>query len=456
MAMQQGDVDVKIGDETFTLTEVPGCDTDLVCKQKKLLLGDVNLESLVADLGRVGKFVRLAYNGVAGYTDLQIKIRDIGYNVTLLCDKSAVTVTKFKQASGSILEALQSSYEFLLEGFDDMASECLASTAHVAEQMAKAANELQLEFLAESKRVEQAWADTKTKHDSEETRKTNIAKEESKLKEDIKASEQKRDEAKTAMDMHDKEYSHYREKQEYHEGQESSTAKDFANVVVGAISFGKWHMFDTEVQRAKAARKEKLQHLEEMKSQREARAKAIEEIRKFTQSIQDCKDDSKLAEVAVDALYEAVGVLQKLSVVMMNTANYWKLKQAHCENLASKEIQKMISKASALSDEKRIARWTSRPFKKMAVAYYAKWVALDNVCGLYMKQIQITQKSLYDYLKENPTLEDSRKIVRKLAVELERELNVEGKAIEEKGAADQEEMDKLSEVDEAESTSADD
>ena len=98
---------VKIGDESFSIVEVPSSTTVIVSKQKERLLGSIDLPALVTDLGRVGNFVRIAYNGVAGFTDLQIQIREIGVDVTKLCDKSAVTVSKFKQASGSILGDLQ-------------------------------------------------------------------------------------------------------------------------------------------------------------------------------------------------------------------------------------------------------------------------------------------------------------------------------------------------------------
>ena len=41
------------------------------------LLGPLDLKSLVSDLSYVGSFIRLAYNGVAGETELQIKVFNI-------------------------------------------------------------------------------------------------------------------------------------------------------------------------------------------------------------------------------------------------------------------------------------------------------------------------------------------------------------------------------------------
>ena len=97
---------ITIDSEEFSIVEVPSSATAVVRKQREHLLGSIDLPVLVEDLGRVGNFVRLAYNGTAGHTELQIKIREIGYDVTTLCDKSAVTASKFKQASSSILDDL--------------------------------------------------------------------------------------------------------------------------------------------------------------------------------------------------------------------------------------------------------------------------------------------------------------------------------------------------------------
>ena len=110
------DLVVKLEDETFSLLEIPESNSALVKKHEDLVLTGVDLDSLVTDLSMVGKFTRIAYNGVAGYTELQIKIRRIGVNVSQLCDKSAMTVGKFLQTSEAILQDLQTTYQFLIDG----------------------------------------------------------------------------------------------------------------------------------------------------------------------------------------------------------------------------------------------------------------------------------------------------------------------------------------------------
>ena len=101
----------------------------------------------------MGNFVRLAYYGTAGHTELQIQIGVIGYDVTKLWDKSAVTVLKFKQASEKILDDLRVTYQFLLAGLEDIALEILASVSVVAKGMATAGEELHKDFADESLKV---------------------------------------------------------------------------------------------------------------------------------------------------------------------------------------------------------------------------------------------------------------------------------------------------------------
>ena len=108
---------VVIGDTTYSMVELPRNDTDLVVAVRKKLLGHIDLQQLVQDLGRVGRCIQVAYNGVvvAGpkFTELQIEVQRLGYDVTRLCDKSAVTVSKFKRASTTICTDLQATYEYI-------------------------------------------------------------------------------------------------------------------------------------------------------------------------------------------------------------------------------------------------------------------------------------------------------------------------------------------------------
>lgn len=67
-------------------------------------------------------------------------------------------------------------------------------------------------------------------------------------------------------------------------------------------------------------------------------------------------------------------------------------------------------------DSKEIRQniWRSRAFKKQAITYAARWVALYSMCGNFLGEIRLTQKELYVYITENPTREECRAKLRKM------------------------------------------
>ena len=147
MANSKGDSGAgEIEITNYSLVKLPPASSQIVIKAQETMLGCIDLEALVDDLGRLGNCVRIAYHGVAGYTDLQIEIQRIGYDVTKLCDKSALTVSHFKKASNTVLQALQATYEYLLDNLEDMAIETLSDVADTAKGMAEAAESLHDEF----------------------------------------------------------------------------------------------------------------------------------------------------------------------------------------------------------------------------------------------------------------------------------------------------------------------
>ena len=133
------------------------------------------------------------------------------------------------------------------------------------------------------------------------------------------------------------------------EASASNPLKRIANAFLAPVGLKAFDL-DQEYDQARDAKEEKLKHLEEMKKQRDARRSALEDIAEFTKKIENCKDDSELAGVAIEALHSAMGGLQKLSAVMMKAALFWKQMQTHCEQLAKEKMQKMIERAIKMSE----------------------------------------------------------------------------------------------------------
>ena len=196
--MSEASTNVKIGETEYSILTEPAESSAVVLAEKDKLNGSLDLKVLVDDLGRVGKFIRIAYNAIGAggarpeLTKLQIEVQNLGYDITKLCDKSAITVAKFKSTSGTILEELKGAYQYLLDGLEDMAVDSLANLSTLAGKMAAAAEELQKDFEKQEMKVRATLENTMTTN-------TKLAESAKEMK--IKQIELKEDEKKQKDDI---------------------------------------------------------------------------------------------------------------------------------------------------------------------------------------------------------------------------------------------------------------
>ena len=290
--------------ETFNILQIPKSSSALVKDHEDSILTGVDLYSLVSDLSMVGKFTRIAYNGVAGYADLQIKIRKIGVNVSKLCDKSAITVGKFKQTSRTVLVDLQASYQFLLDGMEDIAIVTLKSVATVAEGMAEAAEQLAKAFEEEHDRVEEAHAETLQTKTKEERQKEAKEKEAKRLEIEKEKAALQKVQAEKSFAFHEKEYEKADARQTVFEApcDEDDVIDFFMEVFTGKKKAG-----------ARAAREEKERHLKDRKKQEEIRSKALQDFAEFSKQLENLSEMNSLTEAAINSLHNAMGGLKALA-----------------------------------------------------------------------------------------------------------------------------------------------
>lgn len=374
------DPNVQYKEETFNILEIPNCDSALVKEQEDLVLADADLDSLVTDLSMVGKFTRIAYHGVTGYIELQIKIRQIGVKVSKLCDKSAITVGKFKKTSRTILMNLQTTYEFLIDGMEDMAIVTLQSTASVAQGMAKAAEQLAEAFEEASDRVEEALEDTMRTKETEEKQKKALEEEKKKCEFERDKAARESDVAGQDLAFHDKQYARADARQAAYEADNSFFAA-FLNMFTGKMD-----------ERTRAACQEKERHLQEMSKLQRIRRKALQDYAEFSKRMENCHHEGDLTEAAITSLHEAMKGLKALSVIMRKISQFWKNLESECEELGHQDITAKIEQAMKRPKEKRAEVWESTRFKTNAILYYSHWVALGNICGTYYERIKVTQK----------------------------------------------------------------
>lgn len=431
---------VIIDGETFDLISIPSAESKLVQSAKQELLGDLNLQRLVDDLGKLGTFMRVAYNGVAGNTKVQIKVQSVGYKITKLADKSAITVHQFKRTSTEVLKKLKSTYQFLLDGQEKVAIQTLSRMANKAEAMEKAAMELREDFDQATEDVKKALEDTQMAKGDQEDMKTTLERQRREFKEkkekakELEKIAQKAEEQ--ATELYEK--AQAREEtahtaQEKHDSIMQTIINSITDVVTGVPSAAALTVllrFEKAAEKLmeigdksgckeaiRRANREKIKHLEQVQKERNRRREAIQQCLEFTQKIINCENDSDLAQAAIDALHNSVGALKSLSNTMMKVSTFWEVMRIHCNDLAQGDIKEAVEMMIEMPKEERLQVWTSTGFKEEALGYYSKWVALNDVSSVYMLQIEDTSRKLHEYLEFNPTTEEAKSEVRRLASE---------------------------------------
>ena len=194
-------------------------------------------------------------------------------------------------------------------------------------------------------------------------------------------------------------------------------------------------------ERIRAARQDMEKHLQEISDLRKSRSKLLQDIAEFSKKMENCQEESDLTEAAIKSLHNAIGGLKGLSNIMRKIADFWKKLETHCNELGGEKMRRLMEAAMKRPKEERAEVWGSDAFKMKAMRYYARWVALGNICGVSYERMKVTQSELYEYLEENLTTEEARRNVRKLAVTFSKELEV---AIEENKTQEQREKIALS------------
>ena len=404
--------------ETYSLLKVPESQAKLVLSAKQRMMQTINLSQLAKDLSNLGMLLRLAFNGVVGYIDLQIKVRKIFYNVVRLCDESVHTINEFQRASDTALESLQATYEYLVDGLDELAIINLEEIAGVAGQMKAAAKKLSEEFRKEALSVQKL--EEETSQEESKARESSSDKEKQRKQAEIDKDKQKQifddmveDEIKSEM-----EYESARKKElEQIENQKFGFFKTLVNAMI-TDKEGKG-VYEADREAAKKAAsihgEDKEKYYKEMMEAKVKRRLALENMASFAKKMEQLDSESKLESAAAESLHHAAAALLGLSDVMEKAGRFWQETESLCQQLNSPKMTKQIKQFSKLSEEKRRKAWERDAFKLDGIKYFCNWVAIKEICQSYRGAIQDAQREVHAYIRENPTQPEARITVKQLA-----------------------------------------
>ena len=138
---------VKYGEKSYCRSNIPSKGDDVVAVVNKENEGQLlRLHQLGSDLSSLQRFVRIAYFGVTGRSDLQTKVQTNLRSVFELCHDTAHTLNDFKCNSHEALKSLQTVYRYLCEAMEEQALEMLLHLQEMCKIMAENARNLAKEY----------------------------------------------------------------------------------------------------------------------------------------------------------------------------------------------------------------------------------------------------------------------------------------------------------------------
>jgi hypothetical protein len=169
---------------------------------------------------------------------------------------------------------------------------------------------------------------------------------------------------------------------------------------------------------AEAYRKEKLKYLENLldlqKQERETAAKIAE----YAERLKSAGQAKEISEATINSLFQAIGALKQIAVVLRVTAMFWRQMADHCEELAKPDLIEKIQLFKELPADERRTFYVEEDFKLAVVTHLAGWKAIEVVAIDYGRVCGEVRAQIQDDFVKNPSTEQSRALAPVLGAKL--------------------------------------
>ena len=465
----------------YNLLEGPGKDSKYVVQAHKKLMKTLRINELANDLANVGKFMLVAHCGVMGHLQLELKVRKRLQSVVKLCDDTVFTLNEFDRASDSAISNMAIAYEYLTEGFEDIALETLQDVSETSKNMAMESSKLEERFGEEANEVEEVHKDTLTerskvekankqtekdivqqKQEQNDTQNkfTKVAAEEEKalkeleetLKKENETAEERRrvaqqlkndlDKVQEKLDAADSEARMACNQAEtgFWAGVKSTVThwvdgktKDDINAEKVQISYGSIEhqhqdalikskeLKDAEDKKAKLLKEQREMHAKELENRRKEREEARKKMAEAARKLAESTFEENVQKESLYCLHYAISALKHLQDIMQVAANFWRETHSACNAITGTAMTKQLDRLKALKVEQRKKLWNSKPLKMQAIKYYAQWVAIQEMCSTSRESLISSQHEVHMFVRQNPTKEQAKELIQRLAKELTNE-----------------------------------
>ena len=463
----------------YSLLEGPDKNSKYVVEAKEKLIQRLQINELAADLSNVGKFLLMAHCGVMGHLQLEIQVRKRLQSVVKLCNDTVFTLNEFDRASDSAISNMASAYQYLMEGFEDIALDTLKEVGETSKNMAVESSMLQQRFGIEANEVERVHEQTLIKRDQfdEANMKTTLTIQ--KLKQDESLAEKKLNEATSDEQKAMKELEETMKKEneiiekrrevardlekELEQVQKNLDAADdeariacdqTATGFLAGIGKGLTHLVgnktDDDVREEKvqisyknvehqhktallkskekkdaedkaAEIQKKLRELQakELELSRKNREEALKRMTEVAKKLLESQFEDGIQKEALDCLHHALTTLKSLQSIMRLAEKFWRETYSACNAVTGHGMTKQVARLQQTVDEDiRKRLWNATGLKMDAVKYYAQWVAIQQMCSISRVSLTNSQRQVHMFTRQNPTKEEGKKLLKILVDEI--------------------------------------
>jgi hypothetical protein len=169
---------------------------------------------------------------------------------------------------------------------------------------------------------------------------------------------------------------------------------------------------------AEGYRREKAQYLQNLLDLQREERDTVAKIAEYAERLKTAGESKAITEATVTSLFQAIGALKQISVVLRVSAMFWRQMAAHCKELASSDLKEKVTMFMTEPPEQRLVWFLDPDFKQQVITYLAGWKAIEVIaidygvtCGKVRAQIQ------EDFVK-NPNTEESRRLAPVLGAKL--------------------------------------
>lgn len=145
---------------------------------------------------------------------------------------------------------------------------------------------------------------------------------------------------------------------------------------------------------------------------------ALSSIQEYAARMKNAGPDLKGIELACDSLFQAVGALKQIVMILQEAGYFWEKMATACSQVKNASFTAAIQRLEDLSEKRRIATLSKNSFQEGMLRYYAAWKALEVICRRFAARAsQVRQEAAADF-KNNLSTEEARLEARKLGERL--------------------------------------